>query len=462
MINKTNRSAGCNINFVSWNVKSLNHPVKRKKVLLHLKQLKVGIAFLQETHLCKTDHSRLKCDLVGQLYHSNFNSKSRGTAILIEKNIPFEASMVEADPAGRFVIVIGKLCNISVILANVYAPNYDDSLFFTNIFSRLPNLDMHYLILGGDMNCVMSSYLDRSSAKTAIPSKSADAIKLFLDTYGISDVWRFRNPGSKSYSFFSPVHQTYSRIDYFFLDKNLLPLISYCEYCAIVISDHAPLLMTMCIPVTYDRYCPWRLNTLLLSDETFVNSISSKIKIFLEHNQTPEMPFSVIWEAMKAYLRGEIIYLSSHIRKIQTARLEELTNTILKLDATLAFTPSPALNKQRVSLQTEYNLLSTKRIENLMNKTRYRTYEYGEKTGRVLAHQLRQKTADRTITQIKDKLGNKCTEHLQINHCFYEFYSELYTSESHKDENLILSFLIKLLYPQLIVRLQLNLKPLFS
>ncbi len=207
--------------------------------------------------------------------------------------------------------------------------------------------------------------------------------------------------------------------------------------------------MTMCIPVTYDRYCPWRLNTLLLSDETFVNSISSKIKIFLEHNQTPEMPFSVIWEAMKAYLRGEIIYLSSHIRKIQTARLEELTNTILKLDATLAFTPSPALNKQRLSLQTEYNLLSTKRIENLMNKTRYRTYEYGEKTGRVLAHQLRQKTADRTITQIKDKLGNKCTEHLQINHCFYEFYSELYTSESHKDENLILSFFDKITLPSI-------------
>ncbi len=84
-----------------------------------------------------------------------------------------------------------------------------------------------------------------------------------------------------------------------------------------------------------------------------------------------------------------------------------------------------------------------------MNKTRYRTYEYGEKTGRVLAHQLRQKTADRTITQIKDKLGNKCMEHLQINHCFYEFYSELYTSESHKDENLILSFFYKITLPSI-------------
>lgn len=80
-----NKSSGCNINIISCNVKSLNHPVKRKSVLLHLKQLKVGIAFLQETHLRKIDHFRLKCDWVGQLYHSNFNSKSRGTAILIGK-----------------------------------------------------------------------------------------------------------------------------------------------------------------------------------------------------------------------------------------------------------------------------------------------------------------------------------------------------------------------------------------
>ncbi len=99
------------------------------------------------------------------------------------------------------------------------------------------------------MNYVMSSYLDYSSVKTAIPSMSADAIKLFLDTYGISDVWRFRNPGSKSYSFFSPIHQTYS--DYFFLDKNLLPLVSYYEYCAIVIFRPCPFI----------NDCVYRLHT---------------------------------------------------------------------------------------------------------------------------------------------------------------------------------------------------------
>lgn len=198
----------------------------------------MGIAFLQETHLYKTDHFRLKCEWVGQLYHSNFNSKSRSTAILIEKNIPFEALMVEADSTGRYVIVVGKLYNLSVVLSNVYAPNYDDSLFFTNIFSRLPKLNTHQLILG-DLNCVMSSFLDRSSLKATIPPKSADTIKLNYSSIHMGYIWDIYMG-----------YQTYLHIDYFFLDNNLLPLVSHCEYHAIVISDHAPLTVTLCIPLT--------------------------------------------------------------------------------------------------------------------------------------------------------------------------------------------------------------------
>lgn len=230
-----NKSGGNQVTFVSWNVKSLNHPVKRKKVLSHLNQLNAGIAFLQETHLTTFDHFRLRGGWVGQFYHSNFHSKSRGAAILINKSVPFVMTSVEADSAGRYVIVVGKLDSTLVILANLYAPNWDDSTFFTRFFSRLPNMDTHHLILGGDMNCVLSPTQDRSSPRTATLSKAAQAIKLFLDSYNIADTWRFRNPTRRSYSFYSPVHKTYSRIDNFFLDSGLLPMVKECEYQAIVI-----------------------------------------------------------------------------------------------------------------------------------------------------------------------------------------------------------------------------------
>lgn len=38
------------INFTNWDVKGLNHPIERARVLTHLNHLKTDIAFLTETH----------------------------------------------------------------------------------------------------------------------------------------------------------------------------------------------------------------------------------------------------------------------------------------------------------------------------------------------------------------------------------------------------------------------------
>lgn len=62
---------------------------KEKGVLSHLQHLRVGIAFLQETHLPNRDQSKIHKDWVGQMFHSQFNCKSRGVAIRIHKKIFF-------------------------------------------------------------------------------------------------------------------------------------------------------------------------------------------------------------------------------------------------------------------------------------------------------------------------------------------------------------------------------------
>lgn len=71
--NMSFQANGCSVKLVSWNVKSLNHPVKRKKVFTHLKDLKTDIAFFQETHLSVSDHCRLRSKWVGQTFHSDLN-----------------------------------------------------------------------------------------------------------------------------------------------------------------------------------------------------------------------------------------------------------------------------------------------------------------------------------------------------------------------------------------------------
>lgn len=117
--------------------------------------------------------------------------------------------------------MIGSLFNTPLILANVCAPNWDDSAFFSNFLHSVPGIDTHLLIFGGDMNTIMDPALDRSSTRLSQLSRSALVLQSYLETYGVVDAWRFLFPSTRQYSFFSPVHQTYSRIDYFFVDKKL-------------------------------------------------------------------------------------------------------------------------------------------------------------------------------------------------------------------------------------------------
>ncbi len=86
-----------------------------------------------------------------------------------------------------------------MILACVYAPNRDDPKFINKFFSSLPYLDTHWLILSGDFNCVMNPLLDKSSSKPTIKSQTSECIKGFLESYALSDPWRFLNPTQREY-----------------------------------------------------------------------------------------------------------------------------------------------------------------------------------------------------------------------------------------------------------------------
>lgn len=271
------RNSGAGLRLVSWNVKGMNGPVKRGRIFSHLKHLKTEVAFLQETHLTTKDHHRLKASWVGQTFHSNLNGKARGTAIVTHKKLQFSPTNVIADPQGRYVMVLGSLNNVTVVLVNLYTPNWDDEAFVGKVISLLPNLNTHHLILGGDLNCTINPLLDKSSQKRDAPSKMAKAFSSFMSRTGCVDPWLFLYPEAKQFSFYSQVHKTFSRIDYFFIDSYLLSSVTYTEYSTIVISDHAPLLLDLSLTLLQKAHPPWKLNCSLLKDDRFCEMISKVI-----------------------------------------------------------------------------------------------------------------------------------------------------------------------------------------
>lgn len=121
------------LNLITYNVKGINNPIKRKKIFGQLKKLQCSIALLQETHLTEIEHQKLKREWVDQVYSSSYGRyKKRGVAILFNKSIFFHCEKVLKDKEGRYLMVIGSIAGCKVSILNVYAPNEDCSFFFKN------------------------------------------------------------------------------------------------------------------------------------------------------------------------------------------------------------------------------------------------------------------------------------------------------------------------------------------
>ena len=234
---------------------------------------------------------------MSHLFHSKFSHKARGAAIIINKNVRFELTNSLLDPNGRYVIVSGMLQNTPVILASIYAPNWDDDNFLMNLFARIPNADNHRIIMA-DWNLVQDINLDRSTLTQSTLSKSAKVVLHNASQLGLSDPWRFFNPQSKAFSFFSHRHHIFSRIDFFLLDNNLIHLVNSCEYHPIAVSDHSP---TSSINFPLGVPPPlWKFNSPLMSDSEFRDYVSTQISSYIELNDTSDVSSGTLWEALNS------------------------------------------------------------------------------------------------------------------------------------------------------------------
>lgn len=227
---------------------------------------------------------------------------------MLRKNIPFIQNKTIADPNGRFLVVSGCLCSTPVTFVNIYGPNFDCPEFFRAVFNSIPNIDQTNVIVGGDMNCVLNVKLDKRFSKSLQQSKSGQCLNTVLKNLNIVDIWRLLFPTSREFYYFSPVHKSYSRIDYFFLDSKLIPVVVDVTYHPILVSDHSPVSLTLKVANLSTRGCKnWRFDAALLKDDVFHKRMEEHIKFFIGSNDKGDVDDLVLWESLKAVMRGHII-----------------------------------------------------------------------------------------------------------------------------------------------------------
>uniref|UniRef100_A0A3Q3BNZ9 Reverse transcriptase domain-containing protein n=1 Tax=Kryptolebias marmoratus TaxID=37003 RepID=A0A3Q3BNZ9_KRYMA len=428
------------LKLVTFNVKGLNSPIKRKRVYTYLKKLKPDIVYLQETHLSDREHKKLKREWVGQVFFSSFSSKSRGTTILIHKNVPFTATKTISDPSGRYIMVQGQMYSESWTFMNIYAPNYDDSLFIQDVFLQISQAQ-GFLVVGGDFNFCLDTVLDRSSDRPCPLSKSAKTTTSFMEDLQLTDAWRWMHPQDREYSFYSHPHNTYTRIDNFLISSQILHRVMGSEYLPRLLSDHSPLVMSASIPDKVEGKYRWRLNLTLLKQPEFCTFIREQINFFILTNKPSAPSIFIFWDTLKAFLRGQIISYTKGIKKKYNLELNTLERQISDLEKIYQISPTKDMYRDLVNLKLKYNNMNTYQAERAIIRSKQQFYEFGEKTQKVLAWQLKTEENKRTINAIENPQKTITYNPGEINEAFKKYYSDLYTSQSQGDLDEIESFL---------------------
>uniref|UniRef100_A0A1A8UJ98 Reverse transcriptase domain-containing protein n=1 Tax=Nothobranchius furzeri TaxID=105023 RepID=A0A1A8UJ98_NOTFU len=434
------------LRFVSWNVHGAGSIEKRLKIFDQLKRVQADVILLQETHRSATSADELKTPEFPSMFSACYNSRQRGVAILIHKNINFTVLDTVSDPEGRFIMLKLSVQNQRLCIVSIYCPNIDDPPFFHNFFSVLSeHLDCP-LILGGDFNFWMNSLTDRlSTAGTQRNWQSTNIVKQYMSDYGLCDAWRSLHPNRREYTFFSHVHHSHSRLDYFLVSSSLLADISDTEIHPIVVSDHAPVSLTLVNKKTIPPSKNWRFNTSLLKDEGFIDFFKKEWALYLEHNDLPGTSASILWEAGKAVMRGKIISFSSHKKKTENKRIQELEEIIKSLEAS---TEEELLSKLRKA-KLELHGIIDKKTQFLAQRLRIENFEHSNKSGKFLASQLKINKEKTTISAVKDSTGNIVYDPERINNTFRDFYQTLYSPQINPSDNEINEFLDRITLPKL-------------
>ena len=362
----THSSINDKFTLVSWNVKGLGHVVKRDRVFLHLKSLKPDVIFLQETHISVNEQRRLRANWISQVYQAPFTRKSRGVAILFRKNVPFHLDCMTADPYGRYLMISGHINSLPITMLNIYGPNIDNPDFFRKAFDLIP-ASASNVIIGGDFNCYLDPVLDRLSTKPPPAITSVGILNDLIKTRNMVEIWRLQHPTDREFSFYSHVHKSYTRIDYFLIASELLPSVTTSTYHNILISDHSPVSLNFKNILSSPKYS-WRLNPLLLEDQSFIEHMNGRIDEFLVTNDNGEVSDSILWETFKVVMRGHIISFESAKKRELNSRLKDIENMLPVLEETYRSSLSTADYNKIMKLKYEYNTILNKRVGSLLLK----------------------------------------------------------------------------------------------
>ncbi len=340
------------------------------------------------------------------IFSASFGSGHRGVAVLISNKITYDHLAEIKDREGRYIMIRGRVEGTLVTILNVYAPPGSKCSFFKSLIDLIASESQGIFICGGDFNVLLDPKLDASNTSTQLASPLRKQINTMIKEIGLIDVWRDFHPGERDYTYYSHPHTSYSRIDYFLaFGKDKFRFKNF-NIGLIDTSDHALISLYLNLE-NKPKNTLWRLNSGILNNRATREQLVVEIEQYVEQNDNGLVPPTILWDACKVVLRGQIIAITSKLKKCRLEKLNTLTNSLNKLELENKKGPNKNLSQEIKKIKTELDYLYTQEIEKKLMFLKQKYYESGGKAMKLLARKLCKQQADATIQKIQDPISKQ-------------------------------------------------------
>ena len=154
------------------------------------------------------------------------------------------------------------------------------SNFFSDLLAKLKNENLdeeENIIIGGDFNCPLNTILDKKGGIPTPRKSVVSIINSIQDYLDLIDIWRVKNPNTKSYTWSQNSPLIFCLLDYWLISNNLHDLTTSTDIIPAIKTDHSAISLEL---NNNDNQIKgpglWKMNCALLEEDRYVTMLNQK------------------------------------------------------------------------------------------------------------------------------------------------------------------------------------------
>ena len=440
----------------SMNSRGLQDKLKHSDVLDYFNNLDTNIICLQDTHWTEKDFKKIYKLWNNPIYLNGISTNSRGVCILFKSNFEFNVNTIIKDKDGNSITIDLTIASeLKIRIINIYSPNNDSPEFYDYVESLIENNPSDYLIICGDFNMVLDPNKDSKNYKHINNPKARQKLKCILDNHNLIDIYRYRNPDSKKYTWRRKNPIKLARLDYFITSESLSDIVTNTDIIPGYKTDHSIITLEIKLNNFIRGRGTWKFNCCLLRDLNYLNLVNKTINEtksqyalpVYNHDNIDLIPDNLIQftisdqlflETLLLNIRGQTIKYSSYIKRKQNKEEEMLILEINEIENNNSINNSDLLEDKKIQLEE----IRHKRLKGQMIRSRIISLDEGERPTKYFCSLENKNYLSKTIKKIS--IHNKyITDQKLILSEIKSYYKNLFSNNDDQLTNVRLEDLFQ-------------------